>query len=282
MRIFITGANGQLGHELQQTLIGHDLVLADLPEFDICQDESADHILSAAPEVVIHAAAYTDVEGAEREVEKAMQVNGEGTGRVARAAAKLGARLLAISTDYVFDGTKQTPYLETDRPNPLGAYARSKLEGERQAMAHCPDALIVRTSWLYGRQGKNFVNTVLRKALEQRELRVVADQRGSPTHAGDLAAAIARMIDRELRGVVHATGSGDCTWYEFACAIMSLAGLSVTVTPITSDQAGLCAARPPYSVLANRVLARVGITLPHWKDALARFVEQVEVKAEVE
>jgi dTDP-4-dehydrorhamnose reductase len=276
MRIFITGAKGQLGHELQRVLVGHDLVLADLPEFDICRDESAEHILSAVPEVVIHAAAYTDVEGAEREVEKAMQVNGEGTGRVARAAAKLGARLLAISTDYVFDGTKQTPYLETDRPNPLGAYARSKLEGERQAMAHCPKALIVRTSWLYGRQGKNFVNTIRRKARDQRELRVVADQRGCPTHAGDLAAAIAGMITLDLRGIVHAAGSGDCTWYEFACAIVSLCEFPTTVTPITTDQAGLCAVRPPYSVLANRVLARVGIMLPHWKDALSRYMREVK------
>ena len=279
MRIFITGANGQLGHELQQTLVGHDLVLADLPDFDICREESGEQIMSAAPEVVIHAAAYTDVERAEREVEKVMQVNGEGTGRIARAAAKVGARLLVISTDYVFDGTKQTPYLETDRPNPLGAYARSKLEGEHQAMAHCSDALIVRTAWLYGRRGKNFVSTVLRKALEQRELRVVADQQGCPTHAGDLAAAIARMIDRELRGIVHATGSGDCTWYEFACAIVSLAGLAVTVTPITTDQTPLRAPRPHYTVLANQVLARVGITLPHWKDALARFLRQVEAEA---
>ncbi len=282
MRIFLTGAQGQLGHELQRTLHQHDLVLADLPAFDLLSPPAEDQIVESRPQVVLHAAAYTDVEGAEREPEKAHAVNVEGTARVAQAAAKAGARLVVISTDYVFDGRKGQPYLETDEPHPLGVYAKTKRAAEVQALARCPHTLIVRTAWLYGQHGKNFVKTILRLARERSELRVVSDQRGSPTHAGDLARALAQVIQTELTGVTHAVGEGDCTWHEFAQAIVTLAGLKTPVIPITTAEANLKAPRPPYSILANRVLARVGITLPHWKDALARFVEQVEAKVEVE
>ncbi|TAJ24745.1 MAG: dTDP-4-dehydrorhamnose reductase [Nitrospirae bacterium] len=282
MRILITGADGQLGCELQRVLSGYDLVLGLWPDFDLLKAEAERVILEAKPDVVIHAAAYTDVEKAEQEPDMAMAVNAEGTERVARAAAKSGARLIVLSTDYVFDGRKRLPYEETDFPNPLNAYGRSKLEGERRALARCPNTLIVRTSWLYGLHGKNFVKTIMRLAGEQPELRVVADQRGAPTHAGDLASALAEVLGTDLCGVVHATGSGDCTWYEFACTIVSLAGLSATVHPITTEEAHRAASRPPYTVLANRVLAKAGITLPHWKDALARFVSEVRTVAPAE
>jgi len=279
VRILITGAKGQLGHELARALCGHDLVLADVPTFDLLKPEAERFICNARPESVIHAAAYTDVEGAEREPDLAMAVNAEGTERVARAAAAVGSRLIVISTDYVFDGRKHTPYDEQDQPNPLGSYGRSKYEGERLARQACPDTLIVRTSWLYGLHGKNFVKTIMRLAAEQPELRVVADQRGCPTHAGDLADALARLANVPLRGVAHATGSGDCTWHEFASEIVALMGRSVPVRPITTVETRSVVPRPAYTVLGNRVLAGVGITLPHWKEALVRFVNDVQAGA---
>lgn len=282
MRIFLTGAQGQLGQELQRTLHQHDLVLADLPVFDLLSPQAEDQIVKARPQIVLHAAAYTDVEGAEREPDKASAVNIEGTTRVAQAAAKAGARLIVISTDYVFDGRKGQPYLETDEPHPLGVYAKTKREAEVQALACCPQTLIVRTAWLYGQHGKNFVKTILRLAKERVELRVVSDQRGSPTHAGDLATVLAQLVETDLSGIAHAVGAGDCTWHEFAQAIVSLAGLNTPVRPISTAEAQLKAPRPPYTVLANRRLAQRGIVLPHWRDALARFLRVVEVEAQVQ
>jgi dTDP-4-dehydrorhamnose reductase len=279
MRIFLTGAQGQLGWELQRTLSPHDVTPADLPEFDLLSAQAEQQIVESHPQTVIHAAAYTDVEGAEREPERAGAINVEGTARAARAAAKVGARLIVISTDYVFDGRKGRPYLETDEPHPLGVYARTKRDAELQALALCPNTLIVRTAWLYGLHGKNFVKTILRLAREKPELRVVHDQRGSPTYAGDLAEALAKIVRMELSGIVHAVGEGTCTWYEFASAIVSLAGLSTPVKPITTAEADLRAPRPPYTVLANHRLARLGVVLPHWRDALTRFLKQVEVEA---
>ncbi|HKW86615.1 MAG TPA: dTDP-4-dehydrorhamnose reductase, partial [Nitrospiraceae bacterium] len=273
-----------LGHELQRVLRGHTLIRAVLPEFDLLKPDVDSHILAARPDAVIHAAAYSDVDGAEREPSKAMAVNAEGTERVARATYKACARLIYLSTDYVFDGRKTSPYVETDEPTPVNTYGRSKLEGEQRALACCPNTLIVRTAWLYGAHGRNFVNTVMRLASDQPTLRVVDDQRGCPTYASDLALALARVLDMDLRGVVHAAGTGDCTWHEFACAIVSLMGRSVPVYPITTAEAGREAPRPPYSVLANRVLAEAGITMPHWKEALTRYMSEqkkvgVEAKA---
>ena len=272
MRIFVTGAAGQLGHELQRALKDHTLLLGIWPGFDVLKAEAEKQILEAKAEVVIHTAAYTDVDGAERDSHSAMAINAEGTERVARAAAKSGSRLIYLSTDYVFDGKKSMPYGETDEPNPLNAYGRSKLEGERRALASCPNTLVLRTAWMYSAHGKNFVKTVMQLAQTQPELRVVADQRGCPTHAGDLAAAMARVLSLDLRGVVHLTGAGNCTWHEFACAIVSLMGVSVTVHPITTAEAKRAAPRPAYAVLLNRVLAKRGIVLPHWKDSLTRFM----------
>jgi dTDP-4-dehydrorhamnose reductase len=280
MRILITGADGQLGWELQRVLPGHELVLGIWPGFDLLRPESEAFIFEARPDAVIHTAAYTDVDGAEREPGQAMAVNAEGTERVARTAGRIGARLICLSTDYVFDGKKGTPYLETDETNPLNAYGRSKLEGERRALGCCPDALVVRTAWLYGAQGKNFVTTIMRLASAQPELRVVADQRGCPTHAGDLAEAVAKMLETDLTGIVHATGAGDCTWHEFACAIVAQMGVTVRVRPITTAEMRRPAARPAYAVLSNQRLASAGIALPPWRDALDRFITQVKVEAE--
>jgi dTDP-4-dehydrorhamnose reductase len=278
MRILITGANGQLGRELQPVLHDHQLTLLDVPRFDLTKQGVEETIAAAKPHVVVHAAAYTDVDGAEREPERAMTVNAGGTERVAKGAATVGARLLYLSTDYVFDGCQGVPYRETDQPNPLNVYGRSKYEGEQRALAHCPNTLVIRTAWLYGSHGKNFVKTIMRLASEKPELHVVSDQRGSPTHAGDLAIALRKLIELNTSNfesrTLHLTGSGDCTWYEFAREIVSLMGSSVRVQPISTAESKRAAQRPLYAVLSNRVLADAGISLPHWKDALKRFISE--------
>ncbi len=277
MRIVITGAGGQLGCELQQVLRSHDLTLLDLPTFDLSQPRSEDRIIEVNPDVVIHAAAYTDVDGAEREPARAMLINADGTERVAQAAAKVGARLLYISTDYVFDGEKRTPYLETDTPNPLNVYGRSKLEGEQRALAVCHDTLVVRTAWLYGKSGRNFVKTIMRLATERPVLAIVADQRGAPTHAGDLAAALEKLLATDLCGVVHATNTGNCTWHEFAKEIVSLISPATSVEPISSAEAGRLARRPAYSVLSLERVRQAGIVMPEWREALGRFMHEMHV-----
>ncbi|MGH7146393.1 MAG: dTDP-4-dehydrorhamnose reductase [Nitrospiraceae bacterium] len=279
MRILITGASGQLGCELKEVFKAEQLMLADMPEFDVTKAGVEERVAAARPDVIIHAAAYTDVDGAEQDPERTMALNADGTERVAKAAAKTGARFVYLSTDYVFDGRKSTPYLETDEPNPLNAYGRSKLEGERRALMSCPNTLVVRTAWLYGAHGKNFVKTIMKLALEQQELRIVADQRGCPTYARDLALVIKQMLRTDLKGIVHAVGAGDCTWYEFACEIVSLMGSPARVHPITTAESKRKARRPSYAVLANTVLAKNGIDLPNWKDALGRFMRAARVAA---
>jgi dTDP-4-dehydrorhamnose reductase len=218
MKIFLTGATGQLGIALRHVLRGHDLVSPTETEADITDASIAARIADAGPEVVIHAAAYTDVDGAESNPDRAYAVNADGTRNVARGAAKAGARLVAVSTDYVYDGTKTAPYVEDDLVAPLSVYGASKLAGEREALAVKPDAIILRTAWLYG-DGKNFVRTMIRLAGERSELRVVSDQIGSPTAAVDLAHAIRAVLDTRAAGVYHAVNAGSCSWHEFAVTI---------------------------------------------------------------
>lgn len=273
MRILITGAQGQLGHALQQALSGEDLTLKDLPEFDLTQSDSESQIVAACPSVILHAGAYSNVDGAEREPDRAMAVNAQGTTFVARAAATLNARLIYLSTDYVFDGTKSTPYREEDAPHPINVYGQSKRAGEVASLTGCPNTLVVRTSWLYGHAGNNFVKTIMRLAGEKPFLEVVGDQRGCPTNADDLALALKDLLTSDLRGICHVTNTGDCTWHEFAEAIVSLMGLSIPVRPITTEQMGRLARRPAYSVLAQGRLGTVRALLPHWQDALARFMK---------
>lgn len=272
MRILITGADGQLGLELQHAFKNETVIPFVWPAFDLLKPDAEGQIVAAVPDVIIHAAAYTNVDKAEQESDMAMAVNADGTERVARAAYKVGARLIYISTDYVFDGTKGRPYEETDATNPLGAYGRSKREGEQRALARCANTLVVRTAWLYSAHGVNFVKTIMRLAREQRELRVVNDQHGCPTHAGDLAGALSRIMNLPVKGIVHAAGSGHCTWHELASAIVSFMAVPVDVLPISTKDADRPAPRPAYGVLANRILAGAGITLPHWKESLARFM----------
>jgi dTDP-4-dehydrorhamnose reductase len=228
--------------------------------------------VAARPSVILHVGAYTNVDGAEREPDRALAVNVQGTTFVARAAAALNVRLVYLSTDYVFDGTQTTPYREEDVPHPLNVYGQSKRAGEIAALTGCPDTLVVRTAWLYGHVGSNFVKTIMRLAGEKPFLDVVGDQRGSPTNADDLAFALKDLLVSDLQGICHVTNTGDSTWHEFAEAIVSLMELSTPVRPITTAQSGRLARRPAYSVLAHGRLGAVRGSLPHWKDALTKFM----------
>jgi len=275
MRILITGSEGQLGSALKRILAGQDLVLKDLPEFDLTNPACEDEIRRANPDTILHVGAYTSVDQAERDPEQAHAVNARGTRRVAQAAKALNARLIYLSTDYVFDGMKTSPYHEQDQPQPLNHYGLSKYEGEQAVLTLCPDGLVVRTAWLFGHDGNNFVKTIMRLAEERPLLEIVADQRGCPTYAEDLAHALKRLASSDLRGICHVTNSGDCTWFEFAQAIVGQTAVKAAVRPITTAQAGRPAKRPAYSVLSHDRFATQYSALPDWQDALSRFMKSV-------
>ncbi len=273
MRIFITGGDGQLGRALRRTLSTHDLFAPSESEADITDPRVARLVADARPDVVIHAAAYTDVDGAEAHPDRAFAVNAVGSRHVAQGAADARARLISISTDYVYDGTKSGPYREDDPVAPLGLYGASKLDGEREVLKTKPDAIILRTAWLYG-EGKNFVETMLRLARERDELRVVDDQRGSPTAAADLAIVIAALLVAPCAGIYHAVNAGACSWFEFACEILRLVGIERRVVPIRSSELVRPAKRPPNSILDCGKLAALGITLRPWQDALRAYIRE--------
>lgn len=272
MRVLITGASGQLGTELCRVFSAETVLPFDLPDFDLADPNLAERIVQEQPDLILHAGAFTDVDGAEREPGRALAINAGGTERVAEAARRCGARLMYISTDYVFPGTKRTPYEEMDHPAPLNVYGRSKWEGEQAVQRSGAHSLIVRTAWLYGKHGKNFVKSIMHAARSQTTLQVVADQRGCPTYAEDLAEALRSLADRRVEGILHVTNRGDCTWHEFACAIVAEMRLAIPVHPITTQMAGRLANRPAYSVLAQNRVKSMGVILPDWKDALARFM----------
>lgn len=256
-RVLITGAGGQLGRALQDAFADDDVVPLSHADWDVTLP--APEQLSR-PDLVLHAAAWTDVDGAESDPQGAASVNIGGTAN----AAGLGAPLVAFSTDYVFDGRKREPYVESDGPNPLSAYGRTKLHGEA---ATGGDAWIVRSSWLFGPTGENFVRTMLRLGVERDEVAVVDDQRGCPTYVGDLAAAVRRLVDEDRpRGIWHLTGDGECTWADFAEAIFAEAEIACRVRRITSEELGRPASRPAYAVLRSE---RPGApVLPHWREGL--------------
>ena len=273
MRILITGAGGQLGNALCEVFGYETVIPKDLPDFDLGRPNVEEQIIESVPDLIIHAGAYTDVDGAEREPDLAMAVNAMGTEKVARAAVRLGARLMYISTDYVFDGEQRVPYREDDTPRPINRYGFSKWKGEQAVLASGAKALIIRTAWLYGSVGKNFVKSIMRAARIEPILKVVNDQSGCPTYVQDLAAAVASLAGKDVDGVIHVTNRGQCTWYEFAQAIVHEMGFCCSVIPISTEQAGRLAKRPPYSVLSPDRLVSSGIELPEWNRALARFAK---------
>ena len=288
MRIMITGAEGMLGKELVARLRGErEIVAVDVGDFDITDFAATEAaIVAAQPDLVCHCAAYTDVDGCERDPERAFRVNGLGTWNVAAACGAADAGMIYMSTDFVFDGEKSTPYTEYDQPRPLGAYAASKLAGERHVRELVGRHFIVRTAWLYAAHGRNFVLSILRKAKEltatadDPALRVVADQVGSPTAAGDLAGAIARhIVDSRLYGTYHITNAGSCSWAEFATEALCLAGLAVRIEPISWKDWPSPTRRPAYSVLRRLSLELQGRDdLRPWQEALADVIAQVRVR----
>lgn len=271
--ILVVGANGMLGRDLL-ALLGERGHGVDIDEIDITSPESVLKCIGLLkPEVVVNCAAYTDVDGCEGNIETAMAVNGEGVGYLAMACRDLGALLVQISTDYIFDGGKGTPYVEDDAPCPLSVYGESKLAGEMNA-AFCPEHLIVRTQWLYGLHGKNFVETMLRLGAEKDELTVVDDQIGSPTWTVDLARAIIALIDSGCRGIYHAANSGYCSWNGFAAAIFEESGLNVSVRPMTTTELNRPARRPLYSTLeCSKLTGDTGFRPQSWRDALREYLK---------
>jgi dTDP-4-dehydrorhamnose reductase len=281
MRILITGAGGMLGLDVQRAAddAGHETVALTRAQLDITDAAGVSAAVSGArADAVVNCAAWTDVDGAESRSRDAAAVNGAGAGNVAAAAAGAGAWVVHVSTDYVFNGTKPAAYVESDPVDPVSAYGRSKLDGERAVAAAAPDGhTIVRSAWLFGAGGRCFPKTILRAASQQPELTVVADQIGCPTFTGHLAPALVALAGQRTPGVLHVAGGGQCSWYEFAAAIVSAGGIDCPVRPISSDEYPVPARRPPNSVLASE---RGAPELPDWRAGLEQFMsEMAEVRA---
>jgi dTDP-4-dehydrorhamnose reductase len=271
VRILITGAAGQLGRDLQDALKPDEIHGLDHSRLDITDRNAVfDAIERVRPAWVINAAAFNDVDGAQTSPAVASAVNGAGPGHLAEAAARTGARLVHLSTDYVFDGLKGSPYTEDDPPNPLSVYGRSKYEGELRVLSSGASACVLRTAWLYGRHGRNFVKSILAAAEKGGPLRVVSDQVGSPTSTADLAAAIGALIRTNAEGVFHTVNAGSCSRFEFARAIVRD---RVPVVPISSTEAGRPAPRPANSSLSSVRWHATGLPpLRSWQAALDAFL----------
>jgi dTDP-4-dehydrorhamnose reductase len=275
MRLIITGAAGMLGQDLVRAAIeaGHEPLPFSRGELDITDPDAVERAVApAAPDAVINCAAWTDVDGAEASFPAALAINGPGAGNVARAAAAHGAWTIHVSSDYVFDGAKREPYVESDSVGPRSAYGRSKLAGEEAVAAEAPERhTVVRSSWLFGVGGPCFPATMRRLAAERDELTVVDDQRGCPTFTGHLASALIALACAPVRGIVHVAGGGSCTWYELAVETITAAGLSCEVRRGRTADLGRPAPRPAYSVLVSE-LAQAVPRLPHWREGLAEYL----------
>ena len=265
----VTAAAERLGHEVD----GYDIAGGGHEVLDITDAAATVEALGAAqPQAVINCAAYTNVDGAESDEDRALALNGPAAGNVARAAAAAGAKIVHLSTDYVFDGTKTEPYVESDATNPQSAYGRTKLAGEHEVAAATPQHAIVRTAWLYGAGGPNFVETMLRLAGERDEVSVVTDQVGCPTWTGHLADALLELAERPDTGVFHCAGAGTCSWYDFTVEIFDRAGVTCRVRPTTTEAFPRPARRPAFSVMVSERPETP--VLPPWQDALAAYLEQ--------
>ncbi|WP_034644689.1 dTDP-4-dehydrorhamnose reductase [Bacillus methanolicus] len=276
MDILITGGNGQLGKELERQLsIAHSVISLGKQDLDITSKEDVEKIISnMKPQIIIHAAAFTAVDQCETDRKRAFEVNSLGAFYVAQAASKVGARMFYLSSDYVFDGNKHSPYVEEDEPNPQSIYGMSKWLGEKLVLLF-DHVTVIRTSWLYGHDGKNFVKTMLELAKKNREFKVVNDQIGSPTYVYDLTETIIHLFDKK-NGIYHVSNSGSCTWYVFAKTIFEEAGFNPkNVMPTTTEEYGALAPRPRYSVLGHNALLRENVNLPRpWKEALKDFLRK--------
>jgi dTDP-4-dehydrorhamnose reductase len=272
MRVMITGCNGQLGRQLQSAFASHELFGCDLPDSDITDPSISGVIAAWRPELVLHAAAYTDVDGCEGNPDKAFLINAVGTQNVALGAQQAGAALLYVSTNEVFDGKRRDLYREWDQIHPISVYARSKAAGEQIVRELLDRFYIVRVAWLFGPGGVNFVTKMLAAAERGSALRVSADEFGNPTYAPDAAAAIARLVASEHYGIYHLTNAGFCSRYEFAGEILRLAGRpALPITPILSAEWPRPSRPPLHAVLANTNGAALGISLRPWREALAEY-----------
>jgi len=272
VRILVTGAKGMLGRDLCPVLrASHEVIGIDQEEADVNDlPAMCGLVADVHPDLVLHAAAFTDVDGAESLPDVARRVNGIGTFHVAMAANQANARFAYISTDYVFDGGKGTPYTEEDRPNPINAYGASKYAGERAVTDLFGSYFIFRTAWLFAPHGKNFVNTILRLAQERGQLEVVTDQIGTPTYTLDLAHAIHAALAADVPGLYHVANAGPCSWFEFAGEILRQAGVRAELRPTTSERFNRPARRPAYSALSTERLREVtGHAMRPWREALA-------------
>lgn len=269
-RILITGGRGQLGRALQESLAQHQVSVRDLPEMDITDPEAVRRAFDELhPELVIHAAAWTDTAGCESDPERALLVNGEGSRHVAKACARAGAVMLYVSTNEVFDGETAEPYREEDKPNPINAYGRSKLAGERYVQSTMGRYYIVRTAWLYGAGRVSFPEKVLQAATKTKSLKGVTDEIASPTWTADLATGIATLVRGAPFGIYHLTNSGYCSRLEWVQEVLRLAGLGdVTVEPTSQREYGVPYRKPVFSALANVNAARLGIELRPWQEGL--------------
>lgn len=292
MKIMITGCNGQLGNELIRCLksgeseigtipaecMGAEILPVDIDTLDIADTAAVKAFVGAnTPDVIINCAAMTNVDGCETDYETALKVNAVGVRNLAAAAKKAGAKFIHVSTDYVFAGNGTRPYVEWDKVEPQSAYGASKALGEKYALSFCDKTFIVRTSWLYGLVGKNFVKTVRRVIRERGGITVVNDQRGNPTNANDLAHHLLKLCVTEEYGIYHCTGEGECSWFDFACKIAEYSGFNDVVKPCTSDEYPSPTKRPAYSSLRNLALeCSVGNEMRPWQDALKEYISKVE------
>lgn len=284
IQILVTGSNGQLGNEIRQLSAqfpGCSFVFTDVSELDISDIQAIRNFPDIEKiQCIINCAAYTAVDKAETDQEKAMLINGTATGNLAMVSRETGALLIHVSTDYVFDGKNYRPYRENDIPNPLSVYARSKYQGETEIMSKAYKALIMRTSWLYSSFGHNFVKTIMKYGKERGKLNVVFDQIGAPTYAADLARAILEIIPKTLEkpgvSVYHYANEGVASWYDFAKAIIEISGISCEINPIETKDYPLPAQRPFYSVFAKeKIRNEFGISIPYWKDSLEKCIVKI-------
>jgi dTDP-4-dehydrorhamnose reductase len=283
MKILLIGASGMLGQDLVREWTQDEMIPASSRDVDIRDAQQVNALVArVGPDWVVLTAAFTDVDGSEKQPEQAFAVNAQGTENVARAAQENGARLFFVSTDYVFDGQATRPYEPADPLAPLNVYGKSKAAGEQAVRRHGNDWCIARTSWLFGASGVSFPEKILRAAESRPELTVVSDQDGSPTYTRDLAVAIRDLARSETRGIVNVTNAGSCSWFEFAAEILRQAGrTSVRVLPISTEQAGRLAKRPAYSILSPASLHARGITLRTWQEATKAYLTELRARGKL-
>jgi dTDP-4-dehydrorhamnose reductase len=275
MKVLIFGATGLLGKALVREWTSDEVEAMGSRDVDIRDSAKVREIMeNTRPDWIVLAAAYTDVDGCESHRELAFSVNRDGAVNVAEATRQAGAKLIFLSSDYVFDGKKTSPYEVEDKRNPQSVYGHSKAEAEINLLEILPRSCIARTSWVFGVGGRCFPDTILRMAANRPALDVVNDQRGCPTYTVDLARAIIQLCRKDASGIVHVTNAGDCTWFQFAQEIIHRTGLTTEVRPVSSQQMARPAPRPAYSVLSATSLRRDGIEMPGWKDALGRFLQE--------